>query len=92
MEGRNGKRSRERRQEMNAYCEERHVGKEAMGLLLGPIAGLLYVVCLPFVAIAAVIVLVARKAAVSVAGLVKNLAYFGWRPLEAYLSGKKKKG
>ena len=76
---------------MNAYCEERQVGKGVMGLLLGPIAGLLYVVCLPFVAIAAIIVLVARKAGASVAGAVRNVAYFGWRPLETYLSGKKKK-
>ena len=76
---------------MNACYEERQVGKGVMGLLLGPIAGLLYVVCLPFIAVATVIVLVARKVAVSAIGLVKNLAFFGWRPLEAYLSGKKKR-
>jgi len=76
---------------MNAYYEERQVGKGVMGLLLGPIAGLLYVICLPFVAVATVVVLVARKVADPVIGIVKNLALFGWRPLEAYLSGKKRK-
>jgi len=76
---------------MNAYYEEGNVRKGVMGLLLGPIVGLLYVVCLPFIAVATVIVLVARKAAGSVVGLMRNLASFGWRPMEAHLSGKKKK-
>ena len=76
---------------MNAYYEEGNVRKGIVGLLLGPIVGLLYVVCLPFIAVATVIVLVARKAAGSVVGLMRNLASFGWRPLEAHLSGKKKK-
>ena len=75
---------------MNAYYEEREVGKGVMGLLLGPVVGLLYVICLPFFAIATVVVLGAKKAAGPVVGLVKNIASFGWRPLEAYLSGKKK--
>ncbi len=55
-------------------------------LLLGPILGLLYVIFLPFIAIAMMISLLAEK----IFKGMWNIASFGWRPTEAYLAGKRK--
>jgi hypothetical protein len=59
-------------------------------LVSAPFAGLVYVISLPVVAIAAVVTLAAGKAAASLADLARRMVAFGWRPTEAYLSGKKK--
>jgi hypothetical protein len=59
-------------------------------LLLGPILGLLYVIFLPFMAIAMMITLIGRKVLMGTFHIVRNLVSFGWRPTEAYLAGKKK--
>jgi hypothetical protein len=59
-------------------------------LIAAPVIGLLYAICLPFISIATVTTLATRKmlsVLVNVAG--KSLS-FGWRPMEAYLAGKKK--
>lgn len=61
-----------------------------MMLLAGPIIGLLYVLCVPFIGIATIMVLTTRKAANGVLSLIGKSLSFGWRPKEAYLSGKKK--
>jgi hypothetical protein len=71
---------------------EDSIGKQASMLLLGPIVGLIYVIFLPFVSIVAIIGLAGGKVIGKLWGLLRNLVYFGWRPAESYLSGKKKKG
>ncbi len=77
---------------MVAYSDDDSVGKKAMLLLLGPFIGLAYVIALPFVSIATMAVLVAKKIVGGIFNLLGNLVSFGWRPGEAYLGGKKKKG
>ena len=72
--------------------EHSQIGKKAAMLLLGPIVGLIYVVFLPFISIAAIIALAGRKVLGKLWEVLRNLVYFGWRPAESYLSGKKKKG
>jgi hypothetical protein len=59
-------------------------------LIAGPIIGLFYVLCLPFISIATVASLAAGKIANGLLGLVGTSMSFEWRPKEAYLSGKKK--
>jgi hypothetical protein len=60
-------------------------------LLAGPIIGLLYVVILPFIGIATVTAVAARKVVGGAINLIGKSLSFGWRPRTAYLSGKKKK-
>lgn len=76
---------------MLAYYEEKNTGKWISALLLGPIVGLIYVISLPFIAIATIVTLIGKKALGGILSLLRNLVSFGWRPSEAYLSGKKKK-
>lgn len=59
-------------------------------ILLGPIVGLLYVIALPFMAIATVAVLAGRKILGGLFSLVGKSVSFGWRPATAHLTGKKK--
>jgi hypothetical protein len=90
MDGEMTKKGKEVR-EMVAYNEDDSVGKKAILLLVGPFIGLAYVIALPFVSIATMAALVARKIAGGIFNLLGNLVSFGWRPGEAYLGGKKKK-
>lgn len=76
---------------MLAYYEENKEGKGISTLLMGPILGLVYVIALPFIAIATIVTLIGKKALGGILSLLRNLVSFGWRPSEAYLSGKKKK-
>ena len=76
---------------MVAYNEEGNAAERALTLLMSPFIGLAYVVALPFISIATLAVLAARKCAEAVFDLVGGLVSFGWRPGEAYLGGKKKK-
>ncbi len=76
---------------MTAYQEDQNLGKQAIGLLFAPFVGLAYVIVLPFISIATLIAMAARKVLGGVLGLGRNLVFFGWRPSEAYLTGKKKK-
>jgi hypothetical protein len=62
----------------------------AVMLLAGPIIGLFYVIALPFIGIATIATLAAGKVANGFLGLIGSSLSFGWRPKEAYLSGKKK--
>ncbi|OGW33103.1 MAG: hypothetical protein A2X58_13320 [Nitrospirae bacterium GWC2_56_14] len=59
-------------------------------LLAGPIIGLVYVLCLPFIGIATIASLAAGKVVSGLFSLIGKSLSFGWRPREAYLSGKKK--
>jgi len=59
-------------------------------LLAGPVIGLFYVISLPFIGIATIAVLATGKVVSGVLSLIGKSLSFGWRPREAYLSGKKK--
>lgn len=61
-----------------------------LSLILGPLIGFAYVVFLPFIGLAMVTVLTLRKAGTALFSLLRTVATFGWRPLEAYLAGRKK--
>ena len=54
-------------------------------LVAAPFMGLLYAIALPFIGIATVATLIIER----VVRKVATLASFGWRPVEAYLGGKK---
>ncbi len=66
--------------------KEHVVGKLAMA----PLMGLLYVIALPFIAMATVLALAGKKALAGMANLGGNLISLNWRPMEAHLSGRKK--
>lgn len=76
---------------MLAYYEEKGTGKRIAALLLGPIIGLVYVISMPSIAIATIVILIGKKALSGILSLMRSLVSFGWRPSEAYLGGKKKK-
>ncbi len=76
---------------MLTYREDASIGKKAVALLLGPVVGLIYVVFLPFISVAAIIVTLGGKVLGKAWNIARSLAYFEWRPSEAYLAGKKKK-
>jgi hypothetical protein len=59
-------------------------------LLAAPIIGLIYVVFLPFIGIAALAAVAGREVLGGVASVAGKTVSFGWRPVEAYLAGKKK--
>lgn len=61
-----------------------------MMLLAGPIIGLLYVISLPFIGIATFLGVLTGKVVNGMLSLIGKSLSFGWRPKEAYLSGKKK--
>ncbi len=70
----------------------RHVLASVGKIAAAPFIGLAYVVMLPlgfFAALAVGMVNLAMKAAAGIAG--KSMT-FEWRPVEAYLAGRKKKG
>ena len=77
---------------MLTYEEDSSILKKAAMLLAGPVVGLIYVIFLPFVALATIIMMVGGKVLGKLWGLARNIVYFGWRPSEAYLAGKKEKG
>ena len=70
--------------------ENSSTGKRLLAVLLGPIGGLLYIIALPVISIAAVVAIVGGKSLSGITSLVTNLVSFGWRPAEAHLTGKKK--
>jgi hypothetical protein len=70
--------------------EEGSKAKTAAMLLASPIIGLLYVVFLPLIGTAALAFLAGRKLLSVGSGVAGKTISFGWRPVEAYLAGKKK--
>lgn len=60
-------------------------------LIAGPVIGLFYVISLPFIGIATVAALAVGKIVNGLLSLVGTSLSFEWRPMEAYLAGKKKK-
>jgi len=59
-------------------------------LLAAPIIGLVYVIFLPFIGIATLAAVAGRKVLGGVASVAGKTISFGWKPMEAYLAGKKK--
>jgi hypothetical protein len=60
-------------------------------IVAAPVLGLLYAAFLPFIGIAMLLKLVARKIGGGVMETVQSSASFAWRPSESYLSGRKNK-
>ncbi len=60
-------------------------------LAAGPVLGLLFAVFLPFIGIAMTVSLICRKVAEGVTNAAAGSFSFGWRPIESYLAGRKRK-
>ncbi len=63
----------------------------AVMLLTGPVIGLVYAVLMPVIGIVTVATLAVRGGLRGMYSLAAKSVSFGWRPGNAYLSGKKKK-
>ena len=63
----------------------------AVVLLAGPVLGLIFAVFLPFIGIAMAAMLLIRKIGEGVRDAAVASATFGWKPVEAYLAGRKHK-
>lgn len=64
-------------------------GHPVVILLTAPILGLVYAGFLPFIGIAAVVAMLGHKLIGGVGHEVSRVTSFGWRPVEAYLAGRK---
>lgn len=62
-----------------------------VALLSMPIIGLIYVIAMPILGIAAIASITGGRLLGLVSGAVGKTLSFGWRPRNAYLSGKKRK-
>lgn len=63
----------------------------AVMLMAAPVIGLVFAVFLPFIGIAMTLNLIGRKLVESATSAAAGSASFGWRPIEAYLAGRKTK-
>jgi hypothetical protein len=63
----------------------------AAALAAGPVIGLIFAVFLPFIGIAMTLGLIGRKLADDVVLAAASSVSFGWRPIDAYLAGRKRK-
>ena len=63
----------------------------AVMLMAAPVIGLLFAVFLPFIGIAMTLSLIGKKLANTVTEAAAGSMSFGWRPIEAYLAGKKRR-
>ncbi len=61
-----------------------------LSLIVGPLIGFAYVIFLPFIGLVMITALTLKKVGISLLSLVRTIAAFGWRPMEAYLAGRKK--
>ena len=66
---------------------ETTVRHNVWALVIAPFMGLAYVIALPFVAIATIVGIVIKK----MGETLSTVMSFGWRPVEAYLTGRKTK-
>jgi len=60
-------------------------------LLSGPFIGLLYAILMPFIGIASLAAIAVFSVLKGLYGLAVKSVSFGWRPINAYLSGKKRR-
>jgi hypothetical protein len=63
----------------------------AVMLMAAPVIGLVFAVFLPFIGIAMTLSLIGKKLANAATEAAAGSMSFGWRPIEAYLAGKKRK-
>ena len=63
----------------------------AVMLMAAPVIGLVFAVFLPFIGIAMTLKLIGQKLAEGVASAAAGSVSFGWRPIEAYLAGRKQR-
>jgi hypothetical protein len=63
----------------------------AVMLMAAPAIGLVFAMFLPFIGIAMTLNLVGKKLIDGVASVSAGSMSFGWRPIEAYLAGRKQK-
>ena len=63
----------------------------ALAIAAGPVLGLVFAIFLPFIGIAMTLSLVGRKIVEAVTEAAAGSMSFGWRPIEAYLAGRKRK-
>jgi len=62
----------------------------AVMLMAAPAIGLVFAVFMPFIGIAMTLNLIGRKLVDGVASAAAGSMSFGWRPIEAYLAGRKR--
>jgi hypothetical protein len=55
------------------------------------VLGLIFAVFLPFIGIVMSVALLGRKLGEGIASAAASSVSFGWRPIEAYLAGRKRK-
>ncbi len=60
-------------------------------LAAGPVLGLLFAVFLPFIGIAMAATLIVRRVGEGVRDAAAASVTLGWKPIEAYLAGRKRK-
>jgi hypothetical protein len=65
--------------------------KSGLVLLAGPILGLVFAIFLPFIGIVMAMGQMGKKVAGTAVGHAVQSVSFGWRPIEAYLAGRKRK-
>ena len=73
---------------MRTYREDATIAKKTIALLLGLVAGFLYVIFLPLISVAAIVDIIGGKALATLWNTVRSLSYFEWRPSEAYPARK----
>ena len=61
----------------------------AMAIAAGPVLGLVFAMFLPFIGIVMTLSLVGSKIVEAVTEAAAGSMSFGWRPIEAYLAGRK---
>lgn len=60
-------------------------------LVSGPVIGLIYSILMPFIGIGSIVVIAGTRLLTGVYNVAVKSVSFGWKPGNAYLSGKKKK-
>ena len=62
-----------------------------MAIAAGPVLGLVFAMFLPFIGIAMTLNLIGKKLMEGIVSAAAGSMSFGWRPIEAYLAGRKRK-
>lgn len=60
-------------------------------VMMGPVLGFFYVLILPFIGMAMILTILARRVGELLFGALGTTVAFGWRPVEAYLMSRRKK-
>ena len=62
-----------------------------LAIAAGPVVGLIFAVFLPFIGIVMTVSLVVQKLGAALSDAAAGSMSFGWRPIEAYLAGRKRR-